>query len=68
MEFADSRALLEFLSATSSQEAWRRGVDELRASLEALTLACESGWSDIVNRRRFEASRDGYWVAMGTAG
>lgn len=49
-KLADSRAHLQSLSATSSQDAWRLGVDRLDAAVGDLTLACERGWSEIANR------------------
>jgi len=49
-KLADSRALLSSLSATSSQDGWRLGVDRLDGAIEDLTLAYERGWSEIANR------------------
>ena len=50
IKLAESRALLSSLSATGSQDGWRRGVDRLDAAIEDLTRAYERGWSETANR------------------
>lgn len=47
---AKSRELLASLSATSSQEAWRTGVDEMEAALDGLRAAHARGRTEITRR------------------
>jgi hypothetical protein len=49
-KLADARRLQESLSATTSQEAWRSGVDAMNAVLADLNSAHDVGRSIIANR------------------
>jgi hypothetical protein len=50
VKLADSRRLLQSLSATASQDAWRSGVDAMNASLADLNSAHDAGRAIIANR------------------
>jgi hypothetical protein len=50
MKLTDARVLHSALSATASQEPWRRGVDLLSAAIDDLSIALEQARSDVSNR------------------
>ncbi len=49
-QIEDARTLLDALSATSGQDVWSRGVDQMSAALRLLSVTHERGWSLITNR------------------